>query len=808
MPGSALPDSSAAPPDSEGAQQFAVKRARLEQRFTIALLFAIAAVTVLAYSAVLFDFFVGDDYVHLTWLKQAVVDPQLVWKNFYSSWLDGVTTKFYRPLISVFMVTDYLVWKTNGLGFHLTNLAFHLIATVGLFGVVAELRKATDKDPSKQHAAPPGIDWWALAAAALFALYPLHPEAVSWITGRVDAIVTAFSIVSLWCYMRWRNGSHRTFAIASGMTMVLALLSKEMAVTLPAIFVCFEVVRLFATGSEARGNLKTAAVNVASALAPFWLIVGAYFLLRRVALGTFVGGYDDSLFFIADLKNFVYGWAHALRMVLIPINGELLTSHSFMTRAWQFLVLGTAALSLWTAVSTKAARLQFVFLCAWFALSLVPVYKIFAIADDLQGSRLAYMATAPLCAVLMLMLTSGITTLPGTTAGAPARMLTRLKALLATVFIVLAGVVLFINNVPWTLAGIESNRIRAGLDELYTDKIEGDPEVLLVGLPDTTTGAYTCRNALQGMTQTPQFSRDVQHILQINPFEPILPFGFLKESMAANKNAMHVFRWNTESGKFESEPIGGVQLRSDIELTVSDKPPTAQRGMRGKLYDVQVPSLPCWSVEFVRVVLSTPKAEPIAADLFYANTADSQFQLKRRSHAEDPQSTQQHTLLFPLRGLPDWALGGRSVKFRLGVPLKSDARIESIKVIPRDRIMPTISFSNSGYHGTKGYLHLGKDASEQTITVNYAGMSTATSAVAEIARANLLFEEQNCTAESKVQGMMLPFSPTAPGKGTLTLRRDQFKIPGIYELRAWAKDAAGSRAGVCSDHIVIAVAPE
>jgi len=57
------------------------------------------AITIVAYSSCLFDWFVGDDYVHLIWLKEAVVHPELIWRNFYTSWLDGTTTKFYRPLI-------------------------------------------------------------------------------------------------------------------------------------------------------------------------------------------------------------------------------------------------------------------------------------------------------------------------------------------------------------------------------------------------------------------------------------------------------------------------------------------------------------------------------------------------------------------------------------------------------------------------------------------------------------------------------------------------------------------------------------
>ncbi|MBX9722889.1 MAG: hypothetical protein K2X81_15920, partial [Candidatus Obscuribacterales bacterium] len=120
----------------------------------IGLLVAVCAITIICYSPILFNFFAGDDYVHLTWLHRVIKDlstkvisdPELIWRNFHSSWLDGTTTKFYRPLISVFMVSDYELWGLNGLGFHITNLLFHLASTIFIFFTAKNLEEiAGDK---------------------------------------------------------------------------------------------------------------------------------------------------------------------------------------------------------------------------------------------------------------------------------------------------------------------------------------------------------------------------------------------------------------------------------------------------------------------------------------------------------------------------------------------------------------------------------------------------------------------------------------------------------------------------------------
>src|ERR1700722_12128246 len=93
----------------------------------------------LVYCPVLTNAFVGDDFVHLNWLHQAINQPSLIWRNFHSSWLDITTAQFYRPLISIFMVADYLVWHNNGFGFHLTNLFCHLGNTLLLWLVLRAL---------------------------------------------------------------------------------------------------------------------------------------------------------------------------------------------------------------------------------------------------------------------------------------------------------------------------------------------------------------------------------------------------------------------------------------------------------------------------------------------------------------------------------------------------------------------------------------------------------------------------------------------------------------------------------------------
>jgi hypothetical protein len=781
-----------------------------EKQATFVALTVVCVLATLAYSSILFNWFAGDDFVHLVWLKEAVKNPELIVRNFHSSWLDGTTTKFYRPLISIFMVTDYLLTGTNGIAFHLTNLFFLLASSMLLFFIVKDLQNATTKRTSF---------WFPLMAAGLFALYPLHPEAVAWITGRVDAIVTAFFLASMWCYMRWRT--KRGGIILPIIFMVLGLTSKEMAIILPATFLLYEL----CIGYEWKkipGPKDI--INMVKPTAPFWLLLVAYFGVRRWALGTFVGGYDDDLYFISNWGDFIGGWLHGLRMLLIPVNRTLMGDHNGFTIGWEIVALSSFVLGLYNCYRNKGLIRCAAFFVIWTAFCLAPVYKIFAIADDMQGSRLAYLATVPIAAGLALAFADG---------GNKSRWVLIGKRVLFVAFWFLAGALLFFNNAPWAQAGRETNAIRKGLVDFYSS-VPGDPQVMLVGLPDEIHGAYVCRNAVAGMTTQPQFPRTLQNCLMVNKFEPILPVGFLKNSIAEHRDKIKVARWNPEKGKFEEVAIPNTEdlkEKSSRQWSGKELDQIVYGGGETKIVDVanggitlqtnntharptmliKPVGLPCFNTDFLQINLkgvqeNGPIKHP-GADLVFTNDLLPDTDFHNRVHANLELSDKPQTVLFPLRALPDFALGGSIHAFRLLFPEATKVTVESVEIVPASKIMPSINFENSNYLGTKGFLHLGKDKQQCKISYDASGVKNAESIVFEITRPNLLFSSQN-TAEASTVLMKKPegeLKGNGKTTGTITLERKNFGPLGLYEGTAWAIDKNGTRIGIAGDHIVIAV---
>jgi protein O-mannosyl-transferase len=123
-----------------------------------------------------------------------------------------------RPLLKA----SYTLNWTLGGGFSLLNIALHAMNAVLLFLVGEALfrdRRA------------------AFVAALLFALHPAATEAVTYISGRSSSLMAFFYLGALLAYLR---GAHWSI---SACLFVLAVATRETAVTLPAALLLCELCR-------------------------------------------------------------------------------------------------------------------------------------------------------------------------------------------------------------------------------------------------------------------------------------------------------------------------------------------------------------------------------------------------------------------------------------------------------------------------------------------------------------------------------------------------------------------------------------
>jgi tetratricopeptide (TPR) repeat protein len=156
-----------------------------------------------------------------------LADPANLVRAFGRAYMHVVdpTHAYYRPLVTVSYGLDAQWSGTGALGYHLTNVALHAIASILLFAVLRRFAPATI----------------AAVAALFFAVHPALAAAVAWIPGRNDSLMAVFALAAWLSLLRDRaRASHLDRVLHMGF-FALATLTKETAVVLPLVWSAQEV---------------------------------------------------------------------------------------------------------------------------------------------------------------------------------------------------------------------------------------------------------------------------------------------------------------------------------------------------------------------------------------------------------------------------------------------------------------------------------------------------------------------------------------------------------------------------------------
>jgi len=240
---------------------------RLE-RARVLLIAALVACATLPYLNILANGFVYDDDYQV--LKNPYIRSFRYLKEIFTTnvWsFTGVTvSNYYRPIMTFGYLVCYKLFGMQAYGFHLASHLLHVLVVCLVF-VLTE-RLTSDRV-------------WAFVAGALFALHPIHTEAVAWIAAVTDLELTFFYLLTfglLLAVARPGGGRSQRTLGAMGVTFLLALLSKEQAMTLPALATVYEHFYR-ADRSQTSTSQKLARYGV------LWLVGVAYVLFRIRFLG-------------------------------------------------------------------------------------------------------------------------------------------------------------------------------------------------------------------------------------------------------------------------------------------------------------------------------------------------------------------------------------------------------------------------------------------------------------------------------------------------------------------------------------------
>jgi tetratricopeptide (TPR) repeat protein len=370
--------------------------------------------------------------------------PELITEPYWV--VDYIPGGIYRPLTMASFAIDWSIWNGNAFGFHLVNVVLHaaVSALVAVFLLLF-------------------FPWWAaLAGGLVFAVHPVHTEAVANIVGRAEMLSAIFVMTATIVYIR----AARQGRISAGAVLVIAAcyalscFSKEIGVVLPGLLLATDLTL------PSRGQDQTFKGYVRQRLPLFGVLTGVLLLVfaaRWAVLGAPVESIPHLTFALDDsfttrLFTMARIWPRYFELFLLPVDLSADYSPAIVLPVERVTALGALGFlllfgSLAIAVAAYRRAPEFAMALAWTVLAILPVSNLIITAEIVLAERTLYLPSLAVSIVVALALAKV----------APARR----KWLVAGLAVWLAG---------FSVVTVKRNTVWYNTDTMFEDLRQKHPE--------------------------------------------------------------------------------------------------------------------------------------------------------------------------------------------------------------------------------------------------------------------------------------------------------------------------------------------
>ena len=303
----------------------------------------------------------------------------------------------WHPLTWISHIADYQLFGSKPGGHHYSNVLLHAANVVLLFLL---LERAT------------GARWRSLIVAALFALHPINIETVAWVAERKSLLSAFFSFLTIASYAWYLKKRNVWRYLVTAGVFALALMSKPMAVTLPAILLLLDYwpFRRFSfdhTTSEE--HLPTRAAFARKAFLLTMEKVPLFFMSGISAYVTIIaqwrGGAFETLTALPlamRLKNAAVSYVLYIQKAFWPDRLSVFYPCRPESLTWFKVAIAVAILGGITLMVVKFRRPRYL-LVGWvaFLVTLVPVIGIVQVGRQAMADRYAYL---PLIGIFIMVI--------------------------------------------------------------------------------------------------------------------------------------------------------------------------------------------------------------------------------------------------------------------------------------------------------------------------------------------------------------------------------------------------------------------
>jgi hypothetical protein len=228
----------------------------------------------------------GDDYQYIA----SLAPIQHIGDVFHPFVTPDFNRSFFRPVANMTMSLDFLFFGWSGAAFHLTNLFFHLVATLLVFYFARDIFKLSERE--------------SLWTSLIFGIIASHEYNLVVDTARADVLAAIFVMAT---FLLQKRGS----PLLAVVSFLLALLSKEIAImALPLL--CWE---------KFTGDSRSIRRSIALAV-PYLIIAFAYYFYHahftQPILESDPLGSEGAHSILAFLQNGAYSFGY----LFLPLDLE------------------------------------------------------------------------------------------------------------------------------------------------------------------------------------------------------------------------------------------------------------------------------------------------------------------------------------------------------------------------------------------------------------------------------------------------------------------------------------------------------
>lgn len=213
--------------------------------------------------------------------------------------------RYFRPIVNTSYNLDNAIYDYKPFGFHLTNVLIHVINSLlvlHLLFLMFESVKSKWKNI------------FITLGAVVFAVHPIHTEAVSWVSGRTDSLCFTFFAAAFIYWVKYSSSIKTKELVLCGVMYFVSLLAKEMAITFPVLVILYDV--LVRKETDVKKKLKPYFVLIVLSIIYF---LYRYFVLMNTPVREsylYFFGKDTATIFFTMLQTIpVY-----LKLVVFPMS--------------------------------------------------------------------------------------------------------------------------------------------------------------------------------------------------------------------------------------------------------------------------------------------------------------------------------------------------------------------------------------------------------------------------------------------------------------------------------------------------------